>query len=180
MRKCLRHRRCGRTLTNWVSGLVLWMMFSALAAGGPQLSLKNLDGEWHSIDEFVGRGQWVLVNIWGPRCPPCVEEMPELGSFHDRHSGAGAMVLGIAIDFPSFGYAVATDVRQFLDDYLIDFPVLLADHTVFARLTDGQQLRAVPTSLLYRPDGVLAVVHTGTLTQLQLEQYLARQDARFR
>ena len=89
------------------------------------------------------------------------------------------MVLGIAIDFPSFGYAKAGEVRAFLDDYLLDFPVLLADHSVYGKLTDGSVLPAVPTSLLYTPEGQLAVTHVGTLTQATLEAYLADRDPQF-
>ena len=152
---------------------------SAEDSGWRELRLEGIDGQWHALDAYIGRGQWVVVNIWGPRCPPCVEEMPELGSFHDTYVDGPAMVLGIAIDFPSFGYAKAKEVQAFMDDYLLDFPVLMADHTVYAQLVDGAQLQAVPTSLLYAPDGSLTVRHVGTLTQTILERYLQQRDANF-
>ena len=148
----------------------------AAADGWRQLALAGLDGKSRPLADFIGRGQWVVVNIWGPKCPPCVEEMPELGSFHDEHAGHGAMVLGIALDFPSFGYAKKDEVETFLDEYLIDFPVLLADHTVYRDLTGRAQLKAVPTTLLYDREGQLVGEHVGTLTQAGLESYLKQRD----
>ena len=152
---------------------------SASDSGWRALRLQGVDGQWHSLEAFVGRGQWVVVNIWGPKCPPCEEEMPELGSFHDTYVDGPAMVLGIAIDFPSFDHAKVEEVQAFMDAYLLDFPVLMADHTVYGKLVDGAQLQAVPTSLLYAPDGSLAVRHVGTLTQAMLERYLQQRDANF-
>lgn len=152
---------------------------SAAHSGWHGLHLEGVDGQQHALGAFIGRGQWVVVNIWGPRCPPCVEEMPELGSFHDAYADGPAMVLGIAIDFPSFGYGQAEEVRAFMEAYLLDFPVLLSDHTIHARLTGGTPLQAVPTSLIYAPDGALAVQHIGTLTHATLEAYLRKADPDF-
>ena len=144
------------------------------------LRLEGANGDWHALDAFIGRGQWVVMNIWGPTCPPCVEEMPELGSFHNTYFDGHAMVLGIAINFPSFGYAKSNEVQAFMEAYLLDFPVLMADHTVYAKLVDSKQLQAVPTSLLFTPDGALAAQHVGTLTQATLERYLNEKDETFK
>ncbi len=40
----------------------------------------------------------LLINFWGSWCPPCVREMPLLDRFHQAHTQAGWLVLGLAVD----------------------------------------------------------------------------------
>lgn len=145
----------------------------AAAAQPPSGALEGMDGKMHPLADYIGRGKWVALNIWGPRCPPCVEEMPELQRFHDRHSATTATVLGVAIDFPSYGYAQRDQVRQFLDDHFISFPVLLADGRRAALLNGGAELEGTPTTLVFRPDGTLVARQVGKVTEKLLSDYIA-------
>ncbi|MFW5440542.1 MAG: TlpA family protein disulfide reductase [Methylophilaceae bacterium] len=51
----------------------------------PNFLLDGVDGKKYSLDEFVGKGKWVVVNVWATACPFCREELFDLASFHDRH-----------------------------------------------------------------------------------------------
>ena len=42
----------------------------------------------------------------------------------------------------------------------------------------SEQLRAVPTSIVYGPDGRLRTIHVGTVTQAMLERYIEQHGAR--
>jgi thiol-disulfide isomerase/thioredoxin len=149
----------------------------AAPAAPPSGALEGLDGKMHPLADYIGRGKWVALNIWGPRCPPCVEEMPELQRFHDRHHANTAIVLGLAIDFPSYGYAKKDQVSRFLDDYFITFPVLLADGRLAALLNGGADLEGTPTTLMFRPDGTLVARQVGKVTEKLLSDYIAGQTA---
>ena len=156
------------------SGFLLCLVLVSLLpcfAASPDVTLEGLDGNNHHLDEYVGRGQWVILNIWGPRCPPCLEEMPELISFHEDHRHRDAIVVGMALDFPSFGYAKKGEVARFVDENFVDFPVLLGEGEVVPRLGAGI-LRGVPTTLVFSPSGKLVAVHVGTVTQEALETFL--------
>lgn len=144
---------------------------SVVQASPSSLTLKGLDGKSHSADEYIGKGKWVLVNIWGPRCPPCVDEMAELQNFHDDHKNKDAIVLGIALDFPGFGPAIEKEVRDFTENYFISFPVLLGDANSIT-LLGGGLLKGTPTSLIYSPEGKLEAIRLGTVTQQLIEEYL--------
>ena len=141
------------------------------ALSAPELTLKGLDGLQHSVSEYIGKGQWTVVNIWGPKCPPCIDEIPELQNFHDDHKDKDAIVLGIAIDFPSFGPAKEKEVLQFSEDYFISFPVLLGDAQSITHLGGGR-LRGTPTTLLFDPTGKLRSVQIGQITQRKLERFI--------
>jgi len=162
-----------------ISLFILFFMSSlnSVFAQIPTLTLKGIDNKPHSVAEFIGQDKWVIVNIWGPRCPPCVDEMPELQNFHDDHKDLDAIVLGIALDFPSFGPANRQDVLKFVDDYFISFPVLLGDAMSISHLGGGR-LQGTPTTLLFSPHGKLEAVQVGTVTQAGIEKFINKIKSR--
>jgi thiol-disulfide isomerase/thioredoxin len=147
------------------------------AATTNDLRLMGLDGKQHKLSEFLGKGKWTLVNIWGPDCPPCKEEIPELVLYHEDHKNRDAQVLGIAIDFPSFGYAEKKAVDKFVDDHLVDFPVLLSDAGISRKLGAGE-LEGLPTTLMFSPDGRLVAKQVGAITREIIENFINGYEAR--
>lgn len=135
------------------------------------ISLQSIDSKSHKLSEFIGHGQWVVLNIWGTNCPPCREEMPELVQFHDEHKENDGIVLGIAIDFPSYGYAKKDEVIDFAESYLIDFPILLSDSTITEKIGLGR-LEGLPTTYLFDPAGKVVGMQVGGITQKILEDFI--------
>ena len=135
------------------------------------LSLKSIDDSEHKLSEYIGQGKWVVLNIWGTRCPPCREEMPELVRFHDEHNNDDAIVVGVAIDFPSYGYANQDDVIAFAEEYLIDFPLLLSDASITDKIGLGW-LEGLPTTYLFNPSGEVVGVQVGGITKKILEDFI--------
>lgn len=143
----------------------------------PDIWLESVDGTRHNLNEYIGKGKWTALNIWGARCPPCLEEMPELIHFHDTHKDTKAIVVGVAIDFPSYGYAKKDEVAAFIDDHLIDFPVLLSDASISEKIGVGV-LEGLPTTYLYTPEGKLAGMQVGGITRDILEAFITKYENR--
>jgi len=143
-----------------------------MAAGDDPL-LKNLQGDEQRLSDYLGKGKWILFNIWGPKCPPCLEEVSELVSFQDDHKDKDAMVVSLALDFPSFNYAKADEVATFVDEYFVNFPVLLGDAKLAERAT-GERLLGTPSTYLYGPSGELVAIRVGTVTQEMIENFIAK------
>lgn len=154
-------------------GLILLYLISvtANASDFSTIILSDTKAQKHVLSDYIGHGKWVLVNIWGTDCPPCRDEMPELVRFHDQHQDTDAMVVGIAIDFPSYGYADRDEVIAFADDYLIDFPILLSDARITERMRLGR-LQGLPTTFLFSPDGDVAAMQVGAITQEIVERFI--------
>ena len=152
--------------------ILLTGLFSGLQAEVPDISLKDVNGRTHHLDEYIGNGKWTFVNIWGPRCPPCQEELPELVRFHDEHHQSDATVLGIALDFPSFGYPKVAEVTEFIEDYLISYPVLLGDADRIEAFGAGP-LSAMPTTFAYTPEGELVAIQVGMITREVIEKFIS-------
>ena len=137
----------------------------------PNLMLEGLDGKQHRIDTYIGKGKWIILNIWGPRCPPCIEEMPQLQAFHDDHKDEDAIVIGMAIDFPSFGYAKMNEVNKFIELNAISYPMFLGDAQIVSRFGAGPLL-GTPTTLVYSPGGELVGSQVGQVTADLIESFI--------
>jgi len=135
------------------------------------LVFEGIDEMPHRLDEYIGKGKWTILNIWGPRCSPCIEEMPQLQAFHDDHYEKDAIVVGLAIDFPSFAYAKINEVKEFIDLNDISYPMLLGDAETVSRLSAGK-LSGVPTTLIYSPEGELVGSQVGQITADEIENFL--------
>lgn len=167
---------CTRNLISAVLfAAALFGAHTAAHAASPDVTLNDIHGGAHHFSEYIGRGKWTVLVVWGPRCPPCIEEMPELQAFHDAHQEKTAIVMGVAVDFPSFGAARRDEVAKFMDDYFIGFPVLLGDAEVFTRF-GGALLEGVPTTVVYDRKGAIVVRHTGSVTRDMLERFIQKWD----
>lgn len=158
------------------TGLITLFLFSLLvttANAALDISLKSIDDSSPKLSEYIGQGKWVILNVWGTRCPPCLEEMPELASFHDAHKNKDGIVVGIAIDFPSFGYAKKDEVIAFVEDYLIEFPILLSDSRITEKMGLGR-LEGLPTSYLFNPAGDVVGMQVGGITEKILTDFIER------
>ncbi len=156
--------------------IILLSIISIKAHASFDTPIKSIDDSEHNLSEYIGQGKWVVLNIWGTRCPPCREEMPELVLFHDEHKDKDAIVVGIAIDFPSFGYADKNEVISFSNDYLIDFPVLLSDSSITEKIGLGH-LEGLPTTYVFNPDGMVIGMQVGGITKKILDDFISKNKA---
>ena len=162
--------------------LIISMCFLTVSSpqagfAAPDVWLEGIDGTRHNLNEYIGKGKWTALNLWGARCPPCLEEMPELIHFHDTHKDSKAIVVGVAIDFPSYGYAKKDEVAAFIDDHLIEFPVLLSDASISEKIGVGI-LEGLPTTYLYTPQGKLVAMQVGGITRSLLEAFIDKYNNR--
>lgn len=61
------------------------------------------------------------------------------------------------------------DVRQFVDDIGITFPVLLDPQS---KITLEYKLQGYPTTFILSSDGIIQTVHIGMLSEKKIEEYL--------
>lgn len=63
----------------------------------PTFESVDIDGNKISSDIFKQK-DYTLINFWGTYCPPCIQEMPELGKISDDYEDKNLQVVGIVID----------------------------------------------------------------------------------
>jgi thiol-disulfide isomerase/thioredoxin len=142
--------------------ILIVTIWCAGATASDTQKLVGLDGTAHTIGDFVGRGRWVMVNIWSPGCSHCLVELPTLRRFH-RENDANAMVLGVAVAYPGFGYPDRDAIDAFATINEIDFPLLLADGKTASAFV-GEPVDVVPMTFAFHPDGRMVARWHGVIT----------------
>ena len=147
--------------------LVLLTLSGAGVGAEPiDFSLPDLQGKQRSLAEF--RGKWVVVNYWATWCPPCLEEIPDLQAFHDRHADKDAVVVGV-----NFEDIPPEQLKAFAEENFISYPVLRNGDMSPAheRLAVG----GLPTTYIISPEGVPVAHQVGTITGADIERFMERQ-----
>lgn len=124
-------------------------------------TLERLDGGSITLSDL--RGGWVLVNFWATWCPPCVKEMPYLDAIGRSRDLA---VLGVNMNEPR------DRVAAFVEESGVGFPILLdPDDTVKIMY----EARALPRTVIVAPDGTVAGVVLGAVSEESLNSWLDKQ-----
>ncbi len=141
--------------------VLLVLMAACVSAGAAEdFTLTDASGKSHRLADY--RGKWVIVNFWATWCPPCLEEIPDLVSI--KETRRDVQIFGIAMEFQD-----AKQVLQFADGMFVNYPIVLGDEKVAARIG---KVAGLPTTFIYNPLGKLATRHVGKLTRSQIEQLI--------
>ena len=100
---------------------------SAVGYLAPDFSLRNLKGNYQSLDSFSG--QVVVLNFWATWCVPCRVEMPSFEKLYRRYRSEGLTVLAVTLDKKS-----EKNIKSFVEEYELSFPVLLDEEGKVERL----------------------------------------------
>ena len=148
--------------------LLLLGLFTAITAFAEPVdfTLNDVDGKPRSLSEF--RGKWVIVNYWATWCPPCLDEIPDLVEFHEKHKDKDAVVLGI-----NFEEADREQLLEFVDQHFMTYPVLSMDPVPVTPL--GPVL-GLPTTYIISPQGERVARQEGPITGAAIEAFLERKQ----
>ena len=106
----------------------------------------------------------ILVNFWATWCPPCLSEIPELSNLHDAHKTSNLVVIGVAIDSGS-----SSKVASFAEEHGISYPIVAGNRKIVSQIGE---LKVLPTSYLYAPNGKQVSFHEGEVTEESINTYI--------
>ncbi|MCR5535513.1 MAG: TlpA family protein disulfide reductase [Bacteroidaceae bacterium] len=101
-------------------------------------------GKTTRFSDYVGRGQYVLVDFWASWCEPCLKETPNLIAAYEKYKDKGLQVLGVAVsDKP-------THTESAIKELGITYPQIINSQGVAA---EAYHVSSIPYILLFDPEG---------------------------
>jgi thiol-disulfide isomerase/thioredoxin len=165
----IRMRDFKKTPMILVSYLVAVFLYLPVNANAPDTRLVRIDGVEQSMSDYIGQGKWVIVNVWSPSCSFCVQELPHVEKFRRDHTDV--TVMGITLDYPSFGYGKIDIIREFLENHPLDYPIFLADIDQASEVI-GNRLVGIPLIAIFHPDGEVLARWPGNIDVNEIEEFM--------
>jgi thiol-disulfide isomerase/thioredoxin len=149
----------------WFSYRALHPAKPAVAQIRPDLEFRDLKGQAHKLSEW--NGKLVLLNFWATWCGPCLHEMPMLVEAQQQYGARGLQVLGVAMD-------ETEPVSQMSARLQLNYPVMAGGAEIGDAMDRlGNDLGALPFSVLIAADGRILDTRAGALSAEELKDWLA-------
>jgi thiol-disulfide isomerase/thioredoxin len=116
----------------------------------PAFLVNDLDG--NPVSTAAWKGKVVFINFWATWCPPCRAEIPVLIDLANRYKDR-LQIVGVSVDDGD-----PADVKQFVKEAGINYPIVMADRSIIAEYGG---VAALPTLFVVNPDGNVVQKHEG-------------------
>lgn len=123
------------------------------------------DGKTRKLSDYVGKGQYVLVDFWASWCGPCRAEIPNLINVYNNYKDKNLNVLGVTVSDK------VADSKQAIEELEINYPQILGEKNISA--ADLYGINGIPHIILFGPDGtILARDLRGEMIEETVKQHL--------
>lgn len=116
----------------------------------PDFAAVTLSGDTVVISDLVGR-KVIVLNFFATWCRSCVDEMPELIAYFEKHRNEDFLLVGIDASEDR------ATVLDFVLEQKVSFPVVIDEHMITARY----RAYSYPTTVVIGLDGKVQLYEVG-------------------
>ena len=124
-------------------------------------NIKDLEGKDVPLSSY--KGKVILLNFWATWCGPCKAEVPGFVELQQEYGKDGLVVVGYSVDDD------ATKARAFMNEYKINYPVLLGHGREDVQDAFGP-IWGIPASFIISRDGKVCKKHLGIAPKAVFEK----------
>ena len=134
----------------------------AALTAAPAWKLKDLDGQL--VDSAQFKGKVVVIDFWATWCVPCRSEIPGYVALQKKYGKDGLAIVGISLDT-----VAPAEVKQFVAQNHMNYPVVIGDESVTA-IFGG--VDAIPTTFIVDRQGNIRYRKVGAEGEAAFEKRL--------
>lgn len=118
------------------------------AAGNKFVDIEGSDeqGNTLKLSQFVGKGNYVLMDMWASWCGPCRREIPNLLQLYNKYHDKGLTIVGV------FVWDKLENLQPAKEKEGILWPQLIDSKNTAAELYG---VNGIPQIILFSPDGTI-------------------------
>lgn len=111
------------------------------------MTINDMDGKPRKLSEWIGKGNYVMIDFWASWCGPCRQEMPNVVENYKKYHAKGFEIIGISFD------RKAEDWKASVKKMGMDWPQLSDLKYWQAEATKVYGIQSIPASILVDPTG---------------------------
>ncbi|MCQ2148392.1 MAG: AhpC/TSA family protein [Bacteroidales bacterium] len=116
--------------------------------GGLDYNGKNV-----RLSDYVGKGKYVLADFWASWCGPCMAALPNVAALYEKYADKGLQLVGVNVWERKEG-----DGQACYKEKNMTWPVMFVPGE---DATNSYGISAIPTLILFGPDGTILEKLTG-------------------